>query len=92
MADPTQTLQRELLDDAGVFDSLEAAQAAVDAFLHEYNTNRPYQALDMAFPADRFRPNTAVPAAGDGAELIGLRLPAFLARCHRQHRSGSRID
>jgi transposase InsO family protein len=53
-----QTLRRELLDDAGVFPDLEAAQAAVDAFLHEYNTNRPHQSLDMAFPAQRFRPNT----------------------------------
>src|SRR5258708_2326056 len=46
-ADPAQTLRRELLDDAGVFEDLATAQAAVDGFLHEYNTDRPHQALDM---------------------------------------------
>jgi transposase InsO family protein len=65
-----QTLRRELLDDAGVFADLGAAQAAVDGFLHEYNTDRPHQALDMAFPADRFRPNTD--------QLLPLKLPAIL--------------
>ena len=69
-----QTLRRELLDDAGIFADLAAAQAAVDAFLHEYNTDRPHQALDMAFPADRFRPSTN----SDGAALLPLKLPAIL--------------
>jgi transposase InsO family protein len=69
-----QTLRRELLNDAGVFDDLAAAQAAVDAFLHAYNTDRPHQALDMAFPADRFRPNTGT----DGATLLPLKLPPIL--------------
>jgi Integrase core domain len=59
-----------LLDDAGVFPDLAAAQAAVDAFLHQYNTNRPHQSLDMAFPADRFRPATD--------NLLPLKLPAIL--------------
>jgi hypothetical protein len=71
-----QTLRRELLDDAGVFDSLDAAQAAVDAFRHEYNTDRPHQSLDMAFPAEKFRPNT-VP--DDGADPVELRLPKQIA-------------
>jgi hypothetical protein len=74
VADPTQTLRRELLDEAGEFPDLAAAQAAVDAFLHEYNTNRPHQSLDMAFPATRFRPNTAA----DGAQLLPLKLPTIL--------------
>jgi transposase InsO family protein len=69
-----QTLRRELLDDAGVFTDLATAQAAVDAFLREYNTDRPHQALDMAFPADRFRPSTAA----DGAALLPLKLPSIL--------------
>ncbi|WP_406567863.1 integrase core domain-containing protein [Dactylosporangium fulvum] len=66
--------RRELLDDAGEFTDLAAAQAAVDRFLHEYNTNRPHQALNMAFPADRFRPNTTT----DGAALLPLKLPSIL--------------
>jgi Integrase core domain len=67
-----QTLQRELLDDVEVWPDLETVQAAVDAFRHDYNTSRPHQALDMAFPADRFTTtptNTALP----------LRLPSSLA-------------
>jgi transposase InsO family protein len=66
-----QTLQRELLDHVDVWPDLETAQAAVDAFRHEYNTNRPHQSLTMAFPADRFIPRTA-------DEAPPLRLPATL--------------
>jgi hypothetical protein len=51
-----QSIQGELLDPHGPFDSLEAAQAAVDAWRIEYNTVRPHQALNMATPAERFRP------------------------------------
>ena len=71
-----QTLERELLDDAGVFVDLAAAQAAIDAFLVEYNTHRPHQALGMAFPADRFRPAPSE----DGQELVALKLPATLTQ------------
>jgi hypothetical protein len=52
-----QTLQTEFLDDAGPFASIAAAQAAVDAWRQEYNTDRPHQSLDMATPAERFRPS-----------------------------------
>ncbi len=65
------SLRRELLDDHPPFQTVADAQAAIDAFRHQYNTNRPHQSLNMAFPADRFRPD-----AGDG---IALRLPASLA-------------
>jgi transposase InsO family protein len=66
-----QTLQRELLDHIKVWPDLDAAQAAIDAFRTEYNTNRPHQSLDMAFPADRFTPRPA-------DEQLPLRLPAAL--------------
>jgi transposase InsO family protein len=65
------SLRRELLDDHPPFTSVDDAQAAIDAFRQHYNTNRPHQSLDMAFPADRFRPES-----GDG---IALRLPPSLA-------------
>jgi transposase InsO family protein len=52
-----QTLQLELLNDAGPFASVEDAQAAVDSWREEYNRRRPHQSLDMACPADRFRPS-----------------------------------
>src|SRR4029453_4994237 len=68
-----QTLRRELLDDADPFMDLAAAQAAVDAWVSEYNTTRPHQALDMATPADRF-----APASRADRELLPLRLPATL--------------
>jgi hypothetical protein len=70
-----QTLRRELLDDAGVFADLDAAQAAVDGFRQEYNTNRPHQSLGMAFPAQRFTSNVS----GDGQQLVPLKLPTVLA-------------
>ena len=52
-----QTLQTDFLDDAGPFASIEVARAAVDAWRQEYNTDRPHQSLDMATPAERFRPS-----------------------------------
>jgi transposase InsO family protein len=67
-----QTLQRELLDQIEVWPDLQTAQAAIDAFRDEYNTNRPHQSLDMAFPADRF-------AARPPDERLPLRLPPALA-------------
>jgi hypothetical protein len=66
-----QTLQRELLDDVDVWPDIETAQAAIDAFRTEYNTNRPHQSLGMAFPATRF---TTRPAD----QRLPLRLPATL--------------
>jgi transposase InsO family protein len=49
-----QSLRREFL--AGkTFASVESAQAELDAWVTEYNTNRPHQALEMATPAERFR-------------------------------------
>jgi len=49
---------------------MEDAQAAVDAWREDYNTMRPHQSLNMAFPAAR-----CTAPAGDG---LGLRIPAGL--------------
>ena len=46
-------LRREFLVDR-VFDSIEQAQGELDAWVHDYNTARPHQALDMTSPAERF--------------------------------------
>jgi transposase InsO family protein len=69
------SLRRELLDDAVPFADLAAAQAAIDAWVTEYNTTRPHQAIGMATPAERF--STA--AAQAEQELLPLRLPAVIA-------------
>jgi hypothetical protein len=60
-----QSLRREFL--AGrVFDSLEQAQAELDAWVTDYNTSWPHQALDMATPAERFR---LTPLANDPVSI-----------------------
>ena len=54
---------RPEISEAGPFESLEAAQAAVDAWVEQYNQQRPHQGLDdkvPVVPADRFRPAPAV--------------------------------
>jgi len=46
-----QTLQQQLLNVHGPFASIEDAQAAVDTWRKQYNTDRPHQSLAMGFPA-----------------------------------------
>lgn len=48
-----QSLRREFLDGLE-FASIEHAQSRIDGWVHDYNTARPHQALEMAVPADRF--------------------------------------
>jgi transposase InsO family protein len=66
-----KTIQAELL--AGrVFADLAQAQAAVDAWVAEYNTRRPHQALQMRPPAERFhRPPAPQPAPGAAPRPTG---------------------
>ncbi|PZS27738.1 MAG: IS481 family transposase [Pseudonocardiales bacterium] len=52
-----RTLREEFLNHVAPFESPEAAQAAVDAWVSAYNHQRPHQALDMATPTSLFRPN-----------------------------------
>lgn len=56
------TFRPEFLSQAGPFESIAKAQAAVDAWVAEYNTDRPHQALDENLPvtpAQRFAPTPA---------------------------------
>src|ERR671932_1075687 len=71
------TLRRELLDEAGVFADVAAAQAAVDAFRREYNHDRPHQSLAMATPASRFAHVLDGSYAAGQADLP-LRVPSIL--------------
>ncbi|MGV7784519.1 IS481 family transposase [Mycobacterium kansasii] len=52
-----KTLRTEFLDHVAPFESIAAAQEAIDAWVHGYNHQRPHQGLDMAVPASLFRPN-----------------------------------
>ena len=52
-----KTLRRELLDHVAPFESLAAAQDAIDGWVHAYNHARPHQSLGMATPASVFRPH-----------------------------------
>jgi hypothetical protein len=56
--------QKEFLADK-TFPSLDAAQRALDAWVADYNNERPHQALEMAVPAERFRlvPTTKDPSS-----------------------------
>ena len=70
------TFRPDFLADAGPFDSVAAAQAAIDAWVEQYNTDRPHQGLDQrepVTPADRFRPAPQAERA-----LVDLWLPAAL--------------
>jgi transposase InsO family protein len=51
-----QSIQTELLDDHDPFDSIAAAQTAVDEWVADYNHTRPHQARDMDPPARHFHP------------------------------------
>jgi hypothetical protein len=44
--------------------------AAIDAFRSHYDTDRPHQSLDMAFPADRFTRRGAPGGAGQATCLF----------------------
>ncbi len=70
------TMRPEFLATAGPFTSVAEAQAAVDAWVEHYNTDRPHQGLDVTVPvtpADRFEP---VPA--EQRQQIDLWLPPAL--------------
>jgi hypothetical protein len=70
------TFRPDFLDLAGPFTSVPEAQTAVDAWVGEYNTDRPHQALDEKVPvtpAERFAP---VPQ--QQRDLVRLWLPAAL--------------
>ncbi|BCJ29585.1 IS481 family transposase [Actinocatenispora sera] len=73
------TFRPDFLDQAEAFTSVAQAQAAVDAWVADYNTDRPHQALDDTLPvtpAERF-----VPVENQQRTLIDLWLPPAVAAC-----------
>jgi transposase InsO family protein len=63
------TLRREALT-GRTFQSLADAQAAIDAWIVEYNTDRPHQSLGGCTPAERFAARAADP--GPDLDLSAL--------------------
>ena len=59
-----QSVRKEFLIDR-TFPTIEVAQKELDAWVHDYNHERPHQSLEMAVPADRFRlvPQTKDPSS-----------------------------
>jgi hypothetical protein len=68
-----KTLRAELLTGRR-FDSLDHAQQVVDAWVEDYNTQRPHQAIAMAVPARRFQRPTA-PTAPIPVPAVQARQP-----------------
>jgi transposase InsO family protein len=70
-----RSMRAEFLSDKPAFANLWMAQQALDEWVEYYNTARPHQSLDMATPAQRFTPATAVlpstPAAAVGGDRGG---------------------
>jgi transposase InsO family protein len=64
-----KTFREEFLDHVAPFESLTAAQEAIDGWVASYNHHRPHQALDMATPASLFRPNGPTRLDARPAEL-----------------------
>lgn len=52
-----RTLKLEVLRD-NVFNDLSAVQTAFDRWRHEYNVDRPHDALDLRSPVSRFQPSS----------------------------------
>jgi transposase InsO family protein len=74
------TVRPDFFDVTGPFPSIETAQSAVDAWVADYNDERPHQALDPQWPvtpAERFAP---IPA--EQRELLPLWLPPTIAPTH----------
>jgi transposase InsO family protein len=72
-----QTMRREWLDQAGPFMSVAEAQAALDAWVSEYNERRPHQALagdSPVTPSERFQSTDA-----QERELLAVWQPGALA-------------
>jgi hypothetical protein len=77
-----KTLRAELLTGRR-FDSLAHAQQVLDAWVDDYNTRRPHQAIAMAVPARRFEPPTEVTRRVSASGLIGV--------CYQQVSAGRHL-
>jgi len=102
-----RTLRVEFLS-GRVFTDLASAQAAIDGWIEDYNTNRPHTACGMQPPASRFETTTdynrpadllALADAREGDEWItrhvttnGVITVAYQQISVGQHREGRTVD
>jgi transposase InsO family protein len=66
-----RTLRVEFLS-GRIFDDLPSAQAELDAWVLDYNTNRPHQGIDMKTPSVRFLVDRNRPAPELDPHLVAL--------------------
>jgi transposase InsO family protein len=100
-----RTLRTEFLTGHS-FDDLGAAQAALDAWVASYNTERPHQGIGMRTPASRFTPRAGREAdtsaigserSGEGwisrkVATTGIISVAWQQVNCGRHRAGHRVD
>jgi transposase InsO family protein len=82
-----KTLRTELLDGLR-FDSLTQAQQVIDAWVADYNTRRPHQALAMATPAQRFQVSADPPMPPEPPLVVAQESVSPAAGRLRPDRSG----
>lgn len=89
-----KTLKKEFLA-ARTFESIEEAQAAVDGWVAEYNTERPHQGIGGVAPIRRFELAVAEPLeviVGDPDPVETLVVEAAERRVSRRVGKGGRIS
>ena len=87
-----RSLRRELLDETGAFDTIEAAQAAIDEWVHAYNSVRPHQSLNMAAPASLFRSRSTDPDSAPSTPIDAEKPIADRPAPTVADRSGSAVE
>ena len=75
------TLKTEATRPAGA--NVLQQQARFDTFIHQYNHERPHQALDMATPASRYTPSSRPYRGLDELEYPAHDWTAVVTRCGR---------
>ncbi|MDT5164475.1 MAG: hypothetical protein QOC88_1369 [Mycobacterium sp.] len=103
-----RSMRAEFLSNRAAFANLKAAQRALNEWVDYYNSTRPHQSLDMATPAQRFRPAAPVappsaitaPAADrTGDDWVSRRVcsngivcVSWQQVCVGRHHAGARCD
>jgi len=84
------TLKNEATRPAG--DNVLQQQARFDAFVHQYNHERPHQALDMATPASRYQPSARPYRGVEELEYPMHDWTAIVTACGRICAQGRKIN